>query len=222
MSVLTAPAVSSTAVLYDIDWGTYTRFLKVFGKKRFRHTYDRGRLEIMSPINFEHDNPSTVLHDLVVVLTEELNLIRFNGGSTTLRFRKKARGLEPDKWYWIKNATRMRGKKGAVDFRLDPPPDLAVEVEVSRTVLKRLKIYASLGVPEVWRLRGGDVKFYQLSRKKYAHTSASLAFPHLKSADLTPFVARAGLDDDCILVKQFREWVKQQLPVWQAQEMPPA
>jgi Uma2 family endonuclease len=45
----------------------------------------------------------------------------------------------------------MRGKT-ELDLRTDPPPDLVLEVDVSRSSLNRLGIYAALKVAEVWML----------------------------------------------------------------------
>jgi Uma2 family endonuclease len=202
-------------VLHDIDWSTYSRFLRLLAENRFRHTYDRGRLEIISPICFEHDNSAYVLGRFVDVLTDELSLNLRAGRCVTLRYHKKQRGLEPDNSYWIANADRMRGKKGRIDFRTDPPPDLAIEIEVSRTVLRRLSVYASLGVPEIWRFRKKAVTFNLLRDGKYCVEPMSLAFPHLASADLTPFIKQLGDTDDTGLVRQFREWVRQQIPSWE-------
>ena len=33
----------------------------------------------------------------------------------------------------------------------DPPPDLAIEIEISRSVLDRIALYAAVGVRELWR-----------------------------------------------------------------------
>lgn len=215
MSAKIASSVSSSAVLHDVDWATYTRFLEVFGKKRFRHTYDRGRLEIMSPIGFEHDNRVYLLGRVVDELVEQLGIDYVPGRSVTMRKRKKMRGLEPDNAYWIANASRMLGKKGPINFQIDPPPDLAIEVEMSRTVLKRLKIFVSLGVPEVWRLKAdGSMIFYGLKEKKYVVESVSRSFPMLRSDDLSPFVKQMGAMRDIELVKQFRQWLSARLLSW--------
>ena len=210
------PRTYRPAVLHNIDWATYSHFLRLFAEKRFRHTYDRGRLEIMSPIHYEHENPASLLGDFILVLTDELNLPRRSGRCMTLRSRKGQRGLESDNCYWIANAHRMRGKKGRYIFGIDPSPDVSIEVEVSRTVLKRLNIYASLNIPEVWRFRKGKVTFSILRDGKYQVEPKSLSFPHLASTDLTPFAAQFGDADDNTLVRQFRAWVKNQLPLWQA------
>src|SRR5262249_33669892 len=145
--------------LSNVDWQTYTRLLKVFAERRgVRLTYDRGELEIMSPL-LEHDKDDRFLFRLVVALTEELGLPIVEGGSTTLRRRRRRKGIEADECYWIANAHRMAGRR-RIDLRTDPPPDLTIEVDVTHSSLNRLSIYAAFGVPEVWRLEGGALTFY--------------------------------------------------------------
>src|SRR5277367_4553875 len=71
--------------LSGIDWRLYTRLLAAFAERPgIRLTYDRGELEIMSPL-LKHDDDARFLGDLVFVLTEELRLPLKRGGSTTLR-----------------------------------------------------------------------------------------------------------------------------------------
>jgi Uma2 family endonuclease len=129
--------------LSGIDWLTYTRLLKVFAERRgIRLTYDRGELEIMSPL-LEHDKDDRFLFRLVVALTEELGLPIVEGGSTTLRRRGRRKGIEADECYWIANAHRMAGRR-RVDLRTDPPPDMTIEVDVTHSSLNRLSIYAAV------------------------------------------------------------------------------
>lgn len=96
----TAPSsIKPPAVLHDIDWGTYTRLLRVFERRRgFRLTFDRGTLEIMSPL-WEHEKAAYILGTFVDVITQELQLPYEPGRSVTLRRRRKNRGLEPDNCY---------------------------------------------------------------------------------------------------------------------------
>src|SRR6516165_1618197 len=114
------------AVLLDIDWTTYARIRRALDHRRgFRVTYDRGTLEIMSPL-WEHEKPAYILGRFIDVLTEEMQLPCQPGGSVTLRRKRKSRGLEPDQCYWIASAPRLEGKTH-LDLRIDPPPDLAME-----------------------------------------------------------------------------------------------
>jgi Uma2 family endonuclease len=206
------------AVLHDIDWCLYTRLLGAFRGRRFRLTYDRGTLEIMSPL-WEHEGPAYLVGRFIDVLTEELNVPCRAGRSVTLRRRRKRRGLEPDNCYWIANAPRLQGKRH-LDLSVDPPPDLAVEVDVTNSSLDRMSIYAALGVPEVWRLGAAGLAFHVLEAGAYQVRPHSLAFPQLASADLGGFLAQLGQTDDTALVRQFRDWVRAQLPGWAAWSPP--
>lgn len=210
MSTAVPGAGNPPAVLYDIDWHTYTRLLRALGgQRRFRITYDRGILEMMSPL-WEHEGPTYLLGRFIDVLTEELNLPCRAGRSVTLRRKRQRRGLEPDNCYWLANAPRLQGKVH-LDLRTDPPPDLAIEVAVTATSLDRMSIYAALGVPEVWRLKGTRLTFHVLEAGAYQIRPNSLALPQLTSADLAGFLAQLGQTDDTTLVRHFREWVRLKL-----------
>lgn len=212
MSTVTSPpAVRDHVILDNVDWKTYTRFLYLFAERPgYRLTYDRGRLEIMSP-SPEHEINTDFLGALVRALTEELGLPIKGGGSTTLRRRRRRRGLEPDKCYWIASEPAMRGKR-TLDLRIDPPPDLAIEVDVTSNSLDRMSIYATLGVPEVWRVDNRTLTFHALSaNRKYAPISHSLSFPQVTPADLMNFVAMCAGQDENSVLRQFRAWVRQQV-----------
>jgi Uma2 family endonuclease len=196
--------------LHDVDWRTYGRLLRTFAERpSVRLTYDRGTLEIMSPLH-ERDSDARFLGRLVVTLTEELGLTLKVGGSTTFRRRRQRRGLEPDDCYWIANEPRVRGKR-RIDLRVDPPPDLAIEVDVTRSSLNRMGIYVVLRVPEVWRLDGDTLTFevLQPSGRSYAPASTSLAFPLVTPADLMTFLALRTQMDENAVAQQFRAWIRQ-------------
>ena len=209
-SVVAPPGVGRCLRLSDVDWRTYSRLLHLFAERPgIRLTYDRGELEIMSPL-LEHDDDGHFLGDLVFVLTEELGLPLKRGGSTTLRRRLRQRGIEADECFWIANASRMAGRR-RLDLRTDPPPDLAIEVDVTHSSLDRLAIYAALRVPEVWRLDGDVLTFHVLGADgTYASAAASQSFPLVTPADLLGFLQQARqAGDENTVVRQFREWIRQ-------------
>lgn len=202
------PPVGRCLRLSGIDWRTYTRLLRAFAERPgVRLTYDRGELEIISPL-LEHDD-GRFLGDLVFVLTEELGLPLKRGGSATLRRRRRRRGIEADECFWIANAARMAGRR-RLDLRTDPPPDLALEVDVSQSSLNRLAIYAALRVPEVWRLEGDTLTFYALRADgTYETVAASRSFPLVTPADLLGFLQQARqAGDENAVVRQFRDWIR--------------
>ncbi|MBV9124016.1 MAG: Uma2 family endonuclease, partial [Planctomycetes bacterium] len=199
--------------LSGIDWRTYSRLLKAFAERPgIRLVYDRGELEIMTPL-LEHDDDSRFLGDLVFVLTEEYGLPLKRGGSTTLRRRLRRRGIEADECFWIANAHRMAGRR-RLDLRTDPPPDLAIEVDVTHSTLDRLAIYAALGVPEIWRLAGDTLTFHVLTEEgAYQAVPASRSFPQVTSRDLLNVLLQARqAGDENQVIQQFRAGVRQRRP----------
>jgi Uma2 family endonuclease len=196
--------------LSGVNWRTYTRLLRAFAERPgIRLTYDRGELEIMAPM-FAHDGDDWVLDHLVTALAEELGLSLCGGRSTTLRRRLRQRGIEADECYWIANAHRIQGIR-RLDLRRDPPPDLAIEVDVTHSSLDRLAIYAVLGVPEVWRLADDVLTFHVLDADgHFTEAAASRSFPMLAPADLLGFLLRArAVGDRLPIVRDFRAWVRQ-------------
>ena len=162
-------------------------------------------------LSYEHENTSRLLGRFVIVFTEELGLPINSGGSTTFRRRKRQRGLEPDDCYWIASESLVRGKD-RINLRTDPPPDLALEIDITRSSLDRLAIYAALRIPEVWRLENQVVVCYLLGADgRYAARTSSHAFPGLNPAEFSPFLALRGQMDENAIVRQFRAWVHQQL-----------
>lgn len=197
-------------ILYGVDWPTYGRLLRIFAERpSLRLTYDRGTLEIMSPLH-EHESDARFLGRLAVTLTEELGLPVKAGGSTTFRRRRRRRGLEPDDCYWIAHEPQVRGKR-RIDLRTDPPPDLAIEVDVASSSLNRLAIYAALKVPEVWRLDDQGLTFHVLGPDgRYAESTQSLAFLLITPSDLRGFLDLRDRMDENAVVQQFRTWIRSQ------------
>jgi Uma2 family endonuclease len=64
--------------------------------------------------------------------------------------------FEADNSYWIANELKVP-KKRRPNLKVDPPPDLAIEVDLTSSSLNRMDIYAALQVPEVWRLDGDSL-----------------------------------------------------------------
>jgi Uma2 family endonuclease len=208
-------------VIHNVNWETYEELLKVFeDRPRLRLTYDRGDLEIMVP-SAEHEKDGEFLGVMIMILTQELGLPIQFGGSTTMKRKSMKKGLEPDKCFWIANAAKVAGMR-QLDLKIHPPPDLAFEVDVTRSSLDRFGIYRALGVPELWRLDGDDLRFHVLGAdKKYTEVATSATFPGIAPADLMIFVkqSRTAVDQN-MPAMAFRNWVKQRVAA--ASPPPPA
>ena len=173
-------------------------------------TYDRGVLELMLP-SYAHDVVARLLCRLIQALAEELGIPIRSAGSTTWRRRRKQAGLEADESFYIRNQPAIQGKR-EIDLRLDPPPDLAVEIEISRRLGSRLRVYGRLGIPEVWRYRPGTLTVLLLQPNgKYLASPTSPSFPGIPVAELARFIDR-GLDaDETVWIAEFRQWVRRQV-----------
>ncbi len=199
-------------VLEHITWDQYVKLTDwLIGERPIHATYDRGWLEIM-PISLSHELFKGVLGQMVIVLTEEFDYACETLGSMTIRREDLLRGLEPDECYYLPNAERIRGKR-ELDFKVDPPPDLVIEVDVTSSSKVRIGIYAALGVPEVWRLVSDDrVDCLQLDAAGgYVTSAGSRYFPGLTSEDVSRFVNEALSMDKTAWRKAFRTWVREKL-----------
>jgi Uma2 family endonuclease len=133
-------------------------------------------------------------------------------GSMTMRREDLLRGLEPDSCFYLASWPRIRGKRD-FDFRTDPPPALAVEIDVTSSSLDRMGVYAALGVPEVWRYDEKALRCYHRNDQgTYDERPNSRAFPTVRGAELQPFLAQAFDLDDGTLAEQFQAWVRGRLP----------
>lgn len=177
-------------VLAHVAWDTYERLLADDEGRRFpRFTYDRGVLEIMSP-SPPHEEDALTLNLLIETVAAVIGVPIRRLGSTTYRRKDLERGFEPDASFYVRNEARMRVRR-QVDLSVDPPPDLVLEMEVSRSVLDKLALLASMGVPEVWRSDGEQVAILVLTAGRYREATAGLAFPALTSEVVTRFLAQS-------------------------------
>jgi Uma2 family endonuclease len=196
-------------VLRATDWPCYRAVADAIGERHVRLTYDRGNIEFMT-LSHGHERFSNLLGQFIEVLTDELDMPRQSGGSMTLGREVLDRALEPDQCYYIDNEPLVRDKD-EIDLETDPPPDLAIDVEISRSSRDRMGIYAAIGVREVWRFDGESLRVYVLRGRRYVAVRRSRYFPRLPLAAVTDFLNRRTEMDETTLVRSFRRWVRDQI-----------
>ncbi|HEY3998237.1 MAG TPA: Uma2 family endonuclease [Candidatus Xenobia bacterium] len=202
-----APQKSTTdSVFMQTDWLGYSKVLDLIGDRHIHVTYDRGRLEILSP-GTKHERGKSVLSHVLEHLMEANEVDYEIGGMVTLRREDLDRGLEPDECYWIQHCVKMRAQD-TLDLLEDPPPDLAIEVEVTKTVIERLPVYAALGVPEVWRLkRDGQVEILvRTPAGEYQTVPSSPSLPGLPMATIYQFMGLSKTLTKPELYRQIQAW----------------
>ena len=135
MAIATIPA-EQRVILQNISWQTFkTMLAEMGGNRNSRLAYDNGIVEIMTPL-MPHENSNRLIEVFVGVLCEELGLEIKRAGSLTMTRDDLERGAEPDSSYYIQNESLVRDKEH-IDLTTDPPPDLVLEVEYSRSKIRR-------------------------------------------------------------------------------------
>lgn len=196
-------------ILKNVSWQEFEAILEELGERRAaRLAYDDGTLEIMTPLS-EHEDNKEIIGDLVKALLEELDIEFRSLGSTTFKNKRVAQGVEPDQCFYIQNEAAIRGKK-RIDLTVDPPPDLAIEVDItSRT---HPSIYEALRVPDLWRFDQGKLQINILRNGKYVESEDSLNFPGIPVVEVIPrYLEQSKTVGRNATLKAFRIWVREHL-----------
>ncbi len=174
-------APGSTVTIPNVSWQEFELILQELGEDRSaRVVYSKGTLEVMVPLP-EHEKPKELISDIVKTLLRATGRRYEPFGSTTFKQEGNA-GVEPDACFYIQNYQRMINRR-----RLqadDPPPDLAIETDV--TSKTTLEAYEAIGVPEVWVYDSGKLTIYLLRNKKYLKSDISPTFPKISLTQIVP------------------------------------
>lgn len=167
-------------LIHDLNWEEFEQFLIELGEKRAsRIAYSHHTLEIRIPLP-KHERAKSLIGDMVKILLEELEIDCECFGSTTFKCQEMGFGLEPDECFYIENHQQMIGKD-KLDLAIDPPPDLAIEVDV--TSKTQTDAYIRLGVPELWIYGEKELKMYALENGEYQEIKQSKIFPQFPIID---------------------------------------
>jgi Uma2 family endonuclease len=182
--------------------------LRIVGDRPIRVTYDRGRMEVMSPL-WKHGSISYLLGRLIDVLTEEGGVPVEAGDPVTFNRPDLEKGAEPDKCYYLGDHAALVRGKDRLEMGTDPPPDLVIEADITHSSLDRLGIYAALGVREVWRFDGLALQFLHLQADgSFQPRDTSLNFPGLPLAVIARFLEQAQDADKTAWIRSFRAYVR--------------
>ena len=202
----------STTILNNVSWKTYECLLKDYENSSApRFTYDRGVLEIVSPL-IPHEETNRALATIVERVAQQWRLRFRNLGSTTFKREDVDRGFEPNTCFYFQSLSRIAGKRQIDLEGGDPPPDLVIEVDVTSASLNNLPILAALGVPEVWRVVDDEVTILVLDDDAYQEQQNSSALPNLTRAALNDLLARSRTMDILDWLDAIQVWARQNTP----------
>jgi Uma2 family endonuclease len=208
--VVTKPLAETRTLLTNISWQTFKAMLAEMGSQRKnRIAYDSGTIEIMTPL-MPHENSNRLLEVFIGVMCEELGLEIKRTGSLTLTRDDLERGGEPDSSYYIQNESLVRDREN-IDLATDPPPDLVLEVEYSRSAIDKLNLYASMKIPEVWRFNGSVLRVYTLADEQYTEVEISPTFNPISVKEIPCFLQQAKIQGENATTRDFRVWVRQKI-----------
>lgn len=195
-------------VMQGVSWDFYSRTLEEIGPSRgTRVTYDNGRMEIVTSSNL-HERAGGTIGRMIETYALIKGIDVTPDGQLTLRKESLGQGLEPDECFYV-NMQEPPATEGAFDLNVYPPPNLAVEVEISRGMIPKQPIYAALGVKEVWRFDGHAVQSLHLGDDGAYHLAPrSLAFPELPLQEFTRFLVSALTDSHPKAMREYERWVR--------------
>ena len=88
-----------------------------------------------------------------------------------------------------------------IDLKRDPPPDLAVEIDIMHVPLDRPNVYAALGVGELWRYDG--------ERFSFVRRTAAGSYEPIPTSHALPFMTpQIVVADENAGLREFRQWLR--------------
>jgi Uma2 family endonuclease len=198
---------ASEVTFHHVSWEDYEKLLdQVAEASGLRISYDNGALQIMT-LSTAHENYERFIEALVRQVSLRLRIKLRSFGSATMRKRQKRAGKEPDCCFYVQTAAAL-GNRMQLDFSVDPPPDIAVEIDLYHDSRAKFPIYVALGVPELWRFDGYALTIFQLQEGRYLEQESSRALPCLTSQLLTDYLARLTTVGEFESLLAFDEWLQ--------------
>ncbi|MFB2837257.1 Uma2 family endonuclease [Floridanema evergladense] len=171
----------SVVTIPNVNWQEFEAILQEMGEKRSsRIAYSKGWLEIMVPLP-EHEKPKELISDMVKILLKKSGRKYEPFGSTTFK-KENVAGVEPDACFYIQNYQRMINRRRLQPN--DPPPDLAIESNV--TSKTTLDAYEAIAVPELWVYANSKLIIYLLTNGQYIASETSPNFPSIPLTQIIP------------------------------------
>ena len=188
-------------LLRSISWQTYETLADNPDRAGRLLTYDQGVLEIMSPSR-AHESDKSMLGRMLERFAEEQGIDICSSASTTFKRKDLDRGFEADESYYIRNELIVRDKR-EIDLLIDPPPDLVIEIEMSRSAINKLALFTSIGIPEVWRYNGTRLWLGRLAEDDYESISQSIELPGFPIEAAVEILQSIGTASETELIRRF-------------------
>lgn len=197
----------TVVIFHQLTWEDYIELSEQVGEThRLRLSFNDGTLKVMS-LSLEHEKYVFFITSMMTHVRLRLRLNILFSGSATLRKKKQSKGNEPDASFYVQTAAAV-GNRIDLNFEVDPPPDIVVEVDIHHASTDNDAIYVALGVPEIWRYDGVKMTILHLQGEAYVAAEASRSLPMLTPAIMTEYLDRLRRDGEFAAILAFDEWLQ--------------
>ncbi len=193
-------------VLENVAWETYVALADERRGSVPRMTYDQGVLEMMSPAR-EHENIGCLVGRMIEAYSELRDIEIISVASVTVKSSDLQKGYEADESYYVTHSVQVLSKQ-TLDFEIDPVPDLVVEVEITSSAIEKMKLFAAMGVLEVWRHDGKSLTMHRLKVDRYLPIESSVELPGLSAKLVNETLAQRNTISETKLIQGFRKTVE--------------
>jgi Uma2 family endonuclease len=206
MSTLLKDESETRIVLENVSWEIFVALADERRGSVPRLSYDEGVLEMMSPKR-KHENISCRLGRMIEAYSEIKGIEILSVASVTVKRSDLKKAYEADESYYLTNLDKVLAKE-ELDFEVDPPPDLVIEVELTFSAIDKLELFAAMQVREVWRHVGRSVQFYRLSSSRYECIAESTELPGLSSDLINRYLDQRLQAGETTWIRAFRSEVQ--------------
>ena len=206
MSTLLKEESETRIVLENVSWEIFVALADERRGSVPRFSYNEGVLEMMSPKR-KHENISCLLGRMIEAYSEIRGIEILSVASVTVKRSDLKKAYEADESYYVTNSDKVLAKE-ELDFEVDPPPDLVIEVELTASAIDKLELFAAMQVREVWRHDGTSVQFYRLSNGRYDCIAESTELPGLSSDLINRYLDQRLQAGETTWIRAFRSEVQ--------------
>lgn len=202
-------------VIADVTWEYYENFVDAIAEgENLRVAFDGKDIEVMTLGPF-HESLGGIVAVFIATIATELGVEHQPVGSTTWKRKKVKRGVESDLCYYFDPAKLAAFTEAFArrSNKLDdyPNPDLAIEIDISRSKIDRPGIYAALKVPELWRFRNERFSIEQLAASGTYAPARRSRFLAARPEDVTRWILEEPSPGGLAWQERLRAWARKDL-----------
>jgi Uma2 family endonuclease len=202
-------------VIADVTWEFYENFVDAIADgENLRVAFDGKDIEMLTLGPF-HESLGAIVAVFIATIATELGVEHQAVGSTTWKRKKVKRGVESDLCYYF-DPVKLAAFAEAFARRSNnvhdyPNPDLAIEIDISRSNIDRPGIYAALKVAELWRFHQDRFSIEQLAAGGTYAPAPRSRFLAVRPEDLTHWILEEPSPRGLVWQARLREWVRTDL-----------